>query len=877
MGPFRAAPLRFAASLRGKTILIIFITMLGLVAGLYSLARVVILRGFEKVEEDFARQNLERASSALANELDTLERTTNEYASWDQTYKFLHGKYPGYPKSEFPTPMFVQLKVNFVVILDESGRKVFSKGFSLTRLEEAPIPPDLQRHLQPGSLLATHKSEESRVLGILMLASGPYLIDSHPVLTSDERGPSPGILLMGRALDSDEILRLAAMTHMPLELERLNRAPLNPEFNQAAGTLSRPAPVLTKAVNQQVLAASQELSDIYGNPVLVLRILLPRKVYQQGHTSLLQFLLLILAAGLSFGAAMLYLLERVVLSRVASLSEGITEIGASGDLSRRLVVKGTDELTYLGNAINGMLEDLERAQTERHEGRTRLAMMIEKMPAVLWTTDTELRFTSSIGAGLEALGMQKNEVVGKSIGDYFQTTDPEFSAIAAHRKALEGEAVTFELEWEKRLFESHVQPLRSSEGELLGVIGVALDVTDRKRLLDQLRQSQKMQAVGELAGGIAHDFNNLLMVVKGHAEILIDRLGNSSPLRHGIEQMQKATERAAALTRQLLAFSRKQVLQPRVLELNEVVAGMIQMFSRVIGENIELAFLPGAKLWQVKADPSQMEQVLLNLVVNARDAMPDGGRLTIETSNVEFDRTYAIQRASMDPGPYVMLIVSDTGCGMDAGTQARIFEPFFTTKGQGKGTGLGLATVYGVVKQSGGFIWVYSEVGHGTTFKIYLPRAAAEVEKPSPENASVGPPPGSETILFVEDEESVRELVRDFLITTGYQVLEAPDGAKALEIAAAHEGAIDLLVTDVVMPRLSGREVATRLSAERPDLKVLYISGYTDDSIFRHGVLEGGVAFLQKPFNLKALAQKIREVFDSRPAAPVAGGSSEHA
>ncbi len=877
MGPFRAAPLRFAASLRGKTILIIFITMLGLVAGLYSLARVVILRGFEKVEEDFARQNLERASSALANELDTLERTTNEYASWDQTYKFLHGKYPGYPKSEFPTPMFVQLKVNFVVILDESGRKVFSKGFSLTRLEEAPIPPDLQRHLQPGSPLATHKSEESRVLGILMLASGPYLIDSHPVLTSDERGPSPGILLMGRALDSDEILRLAAMTHMPLELERLNRAPLNPEFNQAAGTLSRPAPVLTKAVNQQVLAASQELSDIYGNPVLVLRILLPRKVYQQGHTSLLQFLLLILAAGLSFGAAMLYLLERVVLSRVASLSEGITEIGASGDLSRRLVVKGTDELTYLGNAINGMLEDLERAQTERHEGRTRLAMMIEKMPAVLWTTDTELRFTSSIGAGLEALGMQKNEVVGKSIGDYFQTTDPEFSAIAAHRKALEGEAVTFELEWEKRLFESHVQPLRSSEGELLGVIGVALDVTDRKRLLDQLRQSQKMQAVGELAGGIAHDFNNLLMVVKGHAEILIDRLGNSSPLRHGIEQMQKATERAAALTRQLLAFSRKQVLQPRVLELNEVVAGMIQMFSRVIGENIELAFLPGAKLWQVKADPSQMEQVLLNLVVNARDAMPDGGRLTIETSNVEFDRTYAIQRASMDPGPYVMLIVSDTGCGMDAGTQARIFEPFFTTKGQGKGTGLGLATVYGVVKQSGGFIWVYSEVGHGTTFKIYLPRAAAEVEKPSPENASVGPPPGSETILFVEDEESVRELVRDFLITTGYQVLEAPDGAKALEIAAAHEGAIDLLVTDVVMPRLSGREVATRLSAERPDLKVLYISGYTDDSIFRHGVLEGGVAFLQKPFNLKALAQKIREVFDSRPAAPVAGGSSEHA
>jgi len=877
VGPFRAAPLRFAASLRGKTIIIIVVTVLSLVGGLYSLARVIILRGFVKVEEDFARQNLERASSALANELDTLERTTSEYAAWDQTYAFLHGKYPGYVKSEFPIPTFVQLKVNFVVILDKSGRKVFSKGFSLTRLEEAAVPPDLDRHLKIGSLLATHKSDESRVMGILMLASGPYLVDSHPVLTSDEQGPAAGTLLMGRALDADEVLRLAAMTHMPLELERLDRAPLNPDFTQAGGTLSKPAPVLTKALNSESLAAYQELDDIYGNPVLILRILLRRQVFQQGHTSLLQFLLLLLAAGLAFGATTLYLLERVVLSRVANLSEGITEIGASGDLSGRLAVAGTDELAYLGNAINGMLEDLEKSQLERHEGRTRLAVMIEKMPAVLWTTDTELRFTSSMGAGLEALGLQKNEVVGKSIEEYFQTNDPEMSAIAAHRKALEGEAVTYELEWQKRLFESHVQPLRSSEGDLLGVIGVALDITDRKRLTDQLRQSQKMQAVGELAGGIAHDFNNLLMVVKGHAEMLIDRLPDSSPLRHSIEQMQKATERAAALTRQLLAFSRKQVLQPRVLELNDVVAGMIQMFSRVIGENIELAFLPGAKLWRVKADPSQMEQVLLNLVVNARDAMPDGGRLTIETSNIDLDRSYGLKHANMEPGHYVMLIVSDTGCGMDAGTQARIFEPFFTTKGQGKDTGLGLATVYGVVKQSGGFIWVYSEVGHGTTFKIYLPRVAAEVEKAAAERASAGPPPGNETILFVEDEESVRELVRDFLVTAGYHVLEAADGVQALETAAAQKGPIHLLITDVVMPRLSGREVATRISAERPDLKILYISGYTDDSVFRHGVLEGGVAFLQKPFNLKALAHKIREVLDTQTVAPVAGGNSHSA
>jgi CheY-like chemotaxis protein len=352
--------------------------------------------------------------------------------------------------------------------------------------------------------------------------------------------------------------------------------------------------------------------------------------------------------------------------------------------------------------------------------------------------------------------------------------------------------------------------------------------------------------------------------------MLLDRIQDSSPARHNLEQIQGATDRAATLTRQLLAFSRKQVLQPKILDLNDVVAGMIKMFARVIGENIDLAFLPGSKLAPVKADPGQMEQVLLNLVVNARDAMPDGGRLTIETCNVDVDRVSASQHPAMEAGSYVMLIVSDTGCGMDAGTQARIFEPFFTTKGHGKGTGLGLATVYGVVKQSGGFIWVYSEVERGTTFKIYLPQVAAGLDHLATEKIVSGATPGTETVLFVEDEESVRELVRDYLGKSGYRVLDAADGVQALEVAAAHSGSIHILVTDVVMPRLSGRELVTRLTNTRPDLKVLYISGYTDDSIFRHGVLEGGVAFLQKPFNLKDLAHKIRGVLDGEPAATAA-------
>ena len=870
MAPLHIAQLRVPSSLRRKTLLIIGITMLGLVGGLFALSRIVLMRGFARLEEDFARRDIARASSALSNELNTLDQTTSEYATWDLTDEFAKGLRPGYVKTEFPAPTFQELKISFVVIFDSHGRKLFARGFDLTHGGEMPIPAGLDDHLQPGSLLVNLQDAHSKVAGILDLPGGPALVDSRPILASDGAGPIAGTMIMGHLLDAAEIQHLADLTLMPVEAQTLSSAKLSPDFRVAAAAISKGSPRFIHPFDAKSLAAYQVLDDIYGRPAIIIRVLLPRTIYEQGHTSLLQFLLLLIAAGFVFGAATLYLLERFVISRIANLTENITQIGASGDLAARLDVPGHDELAFLGVAINGMLEDLEKSQIERHEGRARLAVILERMPAILWTTDKELRYTSSMGAALDSLGVKSGGLTGKTLAEYFQTSDPQHPSIAAHWRALAGEALTYELQWQKRVFESHVRPLRATDGEIIGVIGVALDITDRKQLVDQLRQSQKLQAVGELAGGVAHDFNNLLMVVKGHAEMLLDRLPRGSadrqnPALQNVEQIQQAAERAAALTRQLLAFSRMQVLQPRVLDLNEVVAGMIQMVSRVIGANIELAFLPGANLGRVKADPSQIEQVALNLVVNARDAMPDGGRLTIETSNVQLERDYATQHAVVDPGPYVMLTVSDSGTGMDAATKARIFEPFFTTKSQGRGTGLGLATVYGVVKQSGGYVWVYSELGHGTTFKVYLPMVQAPAEKSAPEKTVQGHEPGTETILFVEDEQSVRELVSEYLSARGYQVLDAADGQQALEIAAAHPGKIQLLITDVVMPRLSGRELAARLTAARPNLKVLYISGYTDDSVFRHGVLQGGMDFLQKPFNLKALAAKLREVLERVP------------
>jgi PAS domain S-box-containing protein len=501
-----------------------------------------------------------------------------------------------------------------------------------------------------------------------------------------------------------------------------------------------------------------------------------------------------------------------------------------------------------------------RIEEALRQTEARLRRVVAASPIVLFAIDQKGVFTLSEGRGLARLGREPGEAVGQSLWDLYKDY-PEI--LASARRALAGEEFTTTTEVRGLAFETSFAPLRGSDGEMAGVIGVATDVTERRRLGEQLRQAQRMEAIGRLAGGVAHDFNNLLAAMLGHSEIMLGRIEAGHPLRRSVEEIQKAATRGAMLTRQLLAFGRKDMITLRVLDMNAVVAGMEGMLRRLIGEDIQFHSVPASREQPVRADRGQLEQVILNLVVNARDAMPQGGKLTVEVGEVELDESYASRHATAQAGPHVVLAVTDSGCGMDAETLAHVFEPFFTTKERGKGTGLGLATVYGIVEQSGGQVVAYSEPGIGSSFKVYFPRAESESIEPEPTAAPDAPRGGTETILLVEDEEAVRSTAKEALEESGYTVLEGRDGVDALEVAAAHPGEIHLLVSDVVMPRMGGGDLAQRLTAARPGVRVMFISGYPDDAVVRHGVLERGAPLLQKPFSLAEFVRRVREVLDA--------------
>jgi PAS domain S-box-containing protein len=551
------------------------------------------------------------------------------------------------------------------------------------------------------------------------------------------------------------------------------------------------------------------------------------------------------------------------------------ERGRSYLLSIKFPIRGNDNKIRGICGMSTEITDRKRAEETLRESEEMYRALIQALPDIVIRFDRQGRHLFISENAAAEFGLSAQEHVGKT---FAELGFPESSSRFCEEKILQvfesGVPCEVELQLErsghKRFLNWRLVPERDAQGRICSVLSVSRDVTDihqneeeRKRLQEQLAQAQKMESVGRLAGGVAHDFNNMLAAILGHAEMALERVAPDHPLSADLRGIQNAAQRSADLTRQLLAFARKQTVMPKVLNLNDTVGGMLKMLGRLIGEDLQLAWLPGKNLWPVKMDPSQIDQVLANLCVNARDAIgKTGGRITIETGNVVFDETYCGCHADTAPGEYVLLAVSDNGCGMDRQTQEHLFEPFFTTKGIGQGTGLGLATVYGVVKQNNGSINVYSEPGNGTTFKLYWPRYAGKLDShlAEPAGALDG---GRETVLMVEDEPAILVMCRAMVEKLGYRVITAGTPGEAIRLAQEHAGQIHLLMTDVVMPEMNGRDLARRILSLYPDLKCLFMSGYTANVIAHHGVLDEGVQFLQKPFTLKDLSARIRTALDS--------------
>jgi PAS domain S-box-containing protein len=844
--------------LRRKTQIITGLVLLGLLAVLYAATRRTLLVQFSELEEQQTLQSLDRVSNAINNELDLLNGSARDDSMWDEAYEFVQHPRPDWGEQNFGEDSYKHLRLNVLVYFNAAGEPLFAREFESGTGHLKTARPEILAALSTFAQSTAHSTSEDGISGILDLPQGCLLLSVWPVVSSVGHVPPKGTLTMARWLNQAELRRLGWTQSLQFDVLPTRTLQSGEHAYSALAHVQVKASAFVSPISKNQIAGYTLLKDIHGGSTLLLQVVMPRGVYQQGRTTLKFLMLATLIVGLVFTLVNIALLDRMIVSRLIALRDAVASIGTSGDLSRRVLVKGHDELADLGLSMNRMLAAFEHSQKNL---RTQ-SQAIEACADGIGILNERGEFTYLNRAHTAIFAFDSpQELMGKSWKTLYgeeevARIEQQIMPCLAREGHWEGEATA-------RRKDGSFFPQQVSLASLSkdGMVCVCRDLSERRKMEDQLRKKQRMESIGTLAGGIAHDFNNLLTVIIGYGQTLLAKVEREPALRSNVEHIVQSASRAASLTRQLLAFSRKQVLQPRVLDLNSVVHDLEKMLRPLVGDDIVLLTQCAPNLGSVKADLSQIEQVILNLVVNARDALPKGGRLVISTANL--DHTHANGNTRDVPaGRYVVLSVSDNGVGMSSDVLSRIFEPFYTTKDVGKGTGLGLSTVYGIVEQSGGYVAVESKPNQGTEFKIFLPRVEACPEPQLTERAPTWRRRGNETVLLVEDDPAVRELAHDILRSCGYRVVVVADPRGLHSVLEKNSGVIHILVTDVLMPGINGRDVADEVQRRHPETKTLYMSGYAYQTMLGRGVLEAGSLFIQKPFTPSQFSDKVREVLD---------------
>lgn len=800
---------------RNKIPLLISLALVSLFLILLFGARIILLKSYEDLEEKETRANVERVINALTAELESITSLAKDYAGWDDSYRFVQDGNKEFIRKNLDDPNFEQLGVNLIVYLDTKGKWVYSRNFDLQKKQEAPFPKSLHSMLTPESPLLKEVTRHSSCEGILTLPEGSLLVSAVPILTSEYRGPVAGTLVMGRFLNTAAVERFSLITKLQLKFyaasDRNLPLPLS-SFDQEK-------PQVVRGPDQNYLSGFALLADVYGNSALVVRVDTPRTTYHQGIRTIGYFVVWFVGLSLLIIGISIYFARKLLL---------VQRKGKESHSRYQAVVEGYDGLIYIVSSTR-IIEFMNRKLID-HLGR-------------------------------DATGEICHEAL-QGFGDICEWCDYE--------KVLAGETVRCEVNNPRDGSWYYVvsAPVYNPDGTV-SKQSMLTDITEIKRaagekaeLESQLRQAQKMEAVGQLAGGVAHDFNNFLCAIIGFASLIDMNLKEDDPVHPHLDQILAASDRASQLVSGLLAFSRKQVINPHPIDMNQIVRDVQKILGRLIAEDIELQIRLSEEELNVLVDPGQIDQVLINLVTNAKDAMPTGGSLVIETCKDLLPAELLKAAGAVSAVPYAVLVVKDTGTGIGSAAREKLFEPFYTTKEVGKGTGLGLSIVYGIVKQHNGFITVDSELGKGTTFKVFFPLVRGSSEAFESYDMQATDLHGTETVLVVEDSSAVRALNKAVLETFGYRVIEALDGSDALTMFRAHQDKIRLVVMDVVMPKINGRQAYEEICRIRPDVKVIFMSGYAADIIKEKGVITDDFNFITKPIKPIEFLEKVRMVLD---------------